>query len=213
MIAANGPALLAWLARVALGAVLIFSGAEKLRDLDAFVMAAVDFHVLDQRIVVRLARMLPGVEIGLGIALVLGVAPNVMIIAALAVLSVFAAAVIVNIRRGRAIACHCFGAASHDVVGPATLVRIGVLATLAVYAGFAQRSGVDSRAVLSNLSASDWGAMASILASIVVMILMIGPADVIARMFIATRRSATARRRREARLAASALSVGVEGSP
>lgn len=213
MIASNGPALMAWLARVALGAVLIVSGAEKLRDLDAFVMAAVDFHVLDQRIVVTLARMLPFVELGLGVALVLGIAPNVMIVAALAVLSVFAAAVIVNVRRGRAIACHCFGAASHDVVGAATLVRIGVLATLAVYAGGAQLGGADSRAALSNLSASDWGAVASMLASIVVMILLISPADVIARMFIATRRSATVRRKRDARVAASALSVGVEGSP
>lgn len=78
------------------------------------------------------AAVLPGAELG---AAGLLVVPSVRVlgaVAALALLTVFSAAVAVSLRAGRRPVCHCFGARSDRPIGPDTLARNAALGALAV---------------------------------------------------------------------------------
>ncbi len=69
----------------------------------------------------------------LAIATTLLFDPTVGAAAALALLAIVSAAVAANLIRGRTPECHCFGRLSQGPVGPATLARNGLLASLAGY--------------------------------------------------------------------------------
>ncbi|HUS14695.1 MAG TPA: MauE/DoxX family redox-associated membrane protein [Chloroflexia bacterium] len=77
------------------------------------------------------ARGMPLVEALVGALLLLGLALQPAALAAAALLLVFTATVVADLRQGTATACHCFGRFSNEQVSPATLVRNGVLIVLA----------------------------------------------------------------------------------
>jgi uncharacterized membrane protein YphA (DoxX/SURF4 family) len=81
-----------------------------------------------------LAPVLPWLEIGLGALLVAGLGRPWDAAAAIALLVAFSAAIGVHLRRGDAVPCGCFGAASTRPVGGRDLVRNAVLVGLAVVA-------------------------------------------------------------------------------
>jgi uncharacterized membrane protein YphA (DoxX/SURF4 family) len=93
-----------------------------------------------------LARAVPAAELGLAAALVLR--PRAGALVALAMLAAFSIALAGPIRRGSAVSCGCFGSTGRDPVGPADLVRNGLLAVLALPALAAGAGAVPSLAAV-----------------------------------------------------------------
>jgi len=125
---------LAAVGRAALGLTFLVSGIAKLRDLSAFVAGALVYQVLPARMVRPLARLLPFVEVGLGLALIGGIGGRPALALALILVLVFSVAVIVNLHRGHSIPCYCLGVSSNEVIGVATLARLVVLGVMAAVA-------------------------------------------------------------------------------
>src|SRR5688572_24880451 len=138
------------LLRLVLAAVLAVAGTAKLLDRDGARDAAVGFAV---------AASLGPAATAQGAAL-----------AAVALLMGFSAAIGVAIVRGRRVECHCFGALSSSVAGPATLVRN--LALLAA-AGAVAAAGPGT-----SLTALDgaWNAVAALAAALVLVVTVGGVA-------------------------------------
>jgi len=118
-------------ARVVLAAVLLVSAVAKLRTRDATRKQMVAVIGEDRR-VAALVSVLPGVEIVVAVALVAAWSPVPGLIA----LILFAIFTGILLRaQARHVPCACFGAGATDApVGPASIVRNGVLAALAVLA-------------------------------------------------------------------------------
>ena len=121
-----------WVARLVLGVSFLLSGAGKLPDLPGFIDAAVRYRVGAEHVVRRLARALPFAELSLAAALLVGIMPRLAAVASLALLAVFAYAVITNLRRGRRIPCACGGVGGQEEIGVATVARIAALGLAAV---------------------------------------------------------------------------------
>lgn len=115
-------------ARTALGLVLLWAGAAKLVQ-PAWPATAAAFGAPR-----RLIPVLPWVELGLGALLVPGVGMPWTALAALCLLGAFTAALAVNLRRGTAAPCGCFGETSPAPVGWDSLLRNVLLCVLAVLA-------------------------------------------------------------------------------
>ncbi len=75
--------------------------------------------------------LLPWGELGLALALLLGLALPVTAAAAAILLLCFIGAVAINLRRGRAITCNCYGIADTSTIGRGTIARNMLLLLLA----------------------------------------------------------------------------------
>lgn len=113
------------LAAAAVGATLLVSGASKL--------AARDWPAQAAALGVgrRLASVVPGVELALGAALVVGLARRAAALAAVALLCAFTALLAVRLIQGVRPVCACFGRLSRRPIGWTTLARNVVLIGLA----------------------------------------------------------------------------------
>lgn len=118
---------LAVIAAFALGATLLASGVEKLRDRTGFVLAVMEYRILPTRLSIVYGRALPFAEVLVGLALIAGFVPLAAGAAALALLASFLVGVTVNMARGRELDCHCFGSRSNEPLGWLTVIRILVL--------------------------------------------------------------------------------------
>lgn len=94
-------------ARVVLGLVFLAAAIAKLSDVRAFTEAVAGYELVPRRLVAPLAGLLPYVEAALGLLVILGVALAGAASALAFLLSAFAGAVAVNLRRGRVIDCGC----------------------------------------------------------------------------------------------------------
>jgi len=95
-------------ARVVLGALFFYAGAIKIMDPAAFALAVYNYHILPACLVNMTAIILPWVEVGAGICLVLGLwIPGGALIVSMLLL-VFTLALGFNLSRGLDIACGCF---------------------------------------------------------------------------------------------------------
>jgi uncharacterized membrane protein YphA (DoxX/SURF4 family) len=103
-------------ARLCLGLVLLTSALSKLADLRGFVQGALAYDLLPPSAMRVLAGLLPPVELVLAIALLLGIAPPLAGSATALLLICFTVGLVVNLRRGRAIACHCGGLAGNRLI-------------------------------------------------------------------------------------------------
>lgn len=123
-------AALALAARIVLAAVLVLSATSKLRASDTTRAQVV--ALVGPRAGGAVARALPFVELSLAVALVVwwSAVPGVV-----ALLLVAAFTVVLVRAQSRRLPCPCFGGGVNaDPVGPAAIVRNGVLAALAVVA-------------------------------------------------------------------------------
>lgn len=121
---------LPFVAAIALGLTLLASGVSKLRDRDGFVLGVLEYQVLPKQLAILYGRCLPFVEVLLGLALVVGVWPDVAGFASAALLLSFSIAVAINLARGRRLECHCFSSENGERLGWLTLVRLGILLVL-----------------------------------------------------------------------------------
>jgi uncharacterized membrane protein YphA (DoxX/SURF4 family)/thiol-disulfide isomerase/thioredoxin len=136
------------LARLFLAWVFATAGVAKLADGDGFRRTLTDFG-LPASCATFFGLLLPLIELVVAVFLILLDLAWWGALLALALLSVFGAAIAVNLARGRAPDCRCFGQFHPAPVGRSTLVRNLALAAVAA---FVMWEGVES----AGLSAISW---------------------------------------------------------
>ena len=121
--------------RFVLGTVFALAGLAKLPRRAHFEDAVRGYRLLPDRLAPPIARWLPVVEVAAGTLLLLGLG-TALVAGLLGVfLVVFTGAVAINLARGRAIDCGCYGAGPSRTIGRPTLVRnLGLLAMAVVVA-------------------------------------------------------------------------------
>ena len=159
-----------------LAAVLLVSGAAKLRDPQATRDA---FDALRVPAVVPAdasARVLPWAEIALGALLL--VAPGGWLVpvavALLLLMLTYAALIARALRFDEPVTCSCFGSLGRHDVDRTTLVRNGLLVLLAAVATAAAVSGASAPAAIGDLDASGWWALLAAAAAVTVAVLVAG---------------------------------------
>ncbi len=129
--------VLARVGAVVLAAVFAWAAAAKLRDRDG---TASEFAAMGLPAPTAASVAVPVVELVVAVALVLGAAvgrPSPAAFAAFALLVGFTVHLASIVRTGRPVACRCFGGASTEPVSGRSLVRNGVLLTLAAFVAVA----------------------------------------------------------------------------
>ncbi|HEY8583899.1 MAG TPA: MauE/DoxX family redox-associated membrane protein, partial [Capillimicrobium sp.] len=132
--------LILLVARAALAAVFLVAGLAKLADRDGSRAAMRGFGA-PERAVAPLGLALPVAELLIGAALVPAASAPWAALAALALLTVFVAAIARAMRRGEAPDCHCFGQLHSAPAGRSTLIRNGALAAIAALVAVAGLAG------------------------------------------------------------------------
>lgn len=125
--------VVAVVARVLLAAVFAAAGTAKLAD-RAGIRRAVEEFGTPMRFAAPVALLLPLVELAVAGLLLPSTTAGAAVVAALALLAVFTAAVAVSLLRGRAPDCHCFGQLHSAPASWKTLVRNAGLAAVGVIA-------------------------------------------------------------------------------
>jgi uncharacterized membrane protein YphA (DoxX/SURF4 family) len=119
-------------ASIGVGLIFVTTGWAKVRHRALLEGVVANYRILPQRLVAPVARLLPGVEMVTGVALIAGLG-RVPALAATALLLAFAAAMAVNVRRGRLfIDCGCGLSHLRQHVSWALIARNGILAALLV---------------------------------------------------------------------------------
>jgi thiol-disulfide isomerase/thioredoxin len=121
-----------FLARLLLAVVFAVAGIAKLADREGTRRALTGFGV-PGRLAVPGAIALPVAELAVAVLMLPASTASWGAFGALVLLGSFVAAIAVNLLRGRAPDCHCFGAFHSEPAGPKTLVRNAVLAGVAVF--------------------------------------------------------------------------------
>lgn len=109
--------------RLSLGFIFLGSALTKLRHPAAFVQAVLGYRILPSTAARAFGWLLPLAELGTAVLLLIGSLQLVAAVLTLLLLLSFAIALSINIVRGRAVPCHCFGAASTSRIGWHSLVR------------------------------------------------------------------------------------------
>ena len=122
---------LAGVAAFVVGAVLVLSGSAKLASrawpAQARALGAPAIAVV----------LVPPVELGLGVLLLVGLGRTLVALAAAALLLAFTALLAVRLKEGRRPPCACFGPWSSRPIGPGSIARNAVLIALALIAALA----------------------------------------------------------------------------
>jgi uncharacterized membrane protein YphA (DoxX/SURF4 family) len=119
--------------RFVLGTVFALAGLAKLPRRAQFEDAVRGYQLVPDRLAPPIAHWLPVLELAAGALLLLGLATAPVAALLGAVLVVFTGAVAINLARGRAIDCGCYGAGPSRTIGWSTLVRnLGLLAMAVV---------------------------------------------------------------------------------
>lgn len=117
-----------WLsAQIGLGLILVIGGLVKIHQMPVFTRAVAAYNLLPQRIV---AVMVAAVECAFGLLLVTGIAVAATAAAVGAMLTLFAAAMTINVARGRRNDCGCGGLIGGGIIGWRLIVRNLLLALL-----------------------------------------------------------------------------------
>jgi peroxiredoxin len=157
-------------ARILLAAVLAVAGATKLADRTGSRQAVIDFG-LPAALAGPLGRFVPLAELAAA-ALLLPVATAWWGgLGALALLLAFTVGIVVNLARGRRPECRCFGQLHSEPVGWPTLVRNGVLASVAGFVVWQGRAdpGASAVAWLGDLTTAERVALLLGVASLVLL--------------------------------------------
>lgn len=125
------------LARLILGGVLLAAGLLKYQHLDKSQMAVRAYELLPIAIANFIGIVLPFLEIGMGILLMLGAGTRMMGIAGAALMFIFVIGISQAWARGLSIDCGCFGGGGKVAPGTANylpeLLRDAGLAALGIY--------------------------------------------------------------------------------
>jgi protein-disulfide isomerase/uncharacterized membrane protein YphA (DoxX/SURF4 family) len=113
--------------RVALGAIWIVAGAEKVSDPAVFVRAVRAYEVVPEWLVKGIGYGLPFLEITVGVLLILGIGTRITAIAAGFLFVVFLIGIIQASARGLQIDCGCFGGGGSLAKGADTTYTLDIL--------------------------------------------------------------------------------------
>ncbi len=115
-------------ARVVLGAVLLAAGIAKLRRRGPFEEAVVEFALIPRLSQGFIIKILPIVEIVIGVLLLTGYYASMAILSALILLHAFAAASIATMARSKRVSCGCFGRRTDVLTWRVVLRNLGLIA-------------------------------------------------------------------------------------
>ncbi|HEX7853421.1 MAG TPA: MauE/DoxX family redox-associated membrane protein [Sphingobium sp.] len=129
-VSAGGLAVAGLAGSIAVGLIFLTAGGQKLRHRAILPGVIANYRILPERLVGPLAAVLPVLEIATGLALIAGVAP-LPALTAILLLLLFAAAMAVNIARGRRqIDCGCGGPELRQALSWVLVLRNLLLAAL-----------------------------------------------------------------------------------
>ncbi|MCB9847695.1 MAG: DoxX family membrane protein [Phycisphaeraceae bacterium] len=132
---------IATLARYALGALFIFSGAVKLQDPQAFAFAIKGFKIItNEALMTQATFAVPWTEVLIGVLLVLGLFTRAAAGALLIMLAGFTAAVVSVLARDIDTECGCFGRFLGSKIDQSTIIRNAML-LIFTFAVFYNRGG------------------------------------------------------------------------
>lgn len=142
--------------RVLLAAVFLVAGVAKLLDREGTRAAVQDFGA-PAALAGPLAVALPLAEIALAVLLIPTATAVAGALGALALLTLFSAAIALSLARGHAPECHCFGQLHSAPAGWATLARNGALAAVAglTFAGSIAEPGTGTFEWLAGLGTAE----------------------------------------------------------
>ncbi|MHB1128969.1 MAG: MauE/DoxX family redox-associated membrane protein [Ilumatobacteraceae bacterium] len=126
--------LIAWLCSGSVGAVFVFAGVTKIALGPDWQVQARNLGV--PQITVRFVRLVPWLEIVIGLGLIARVFSGVINTVALIMLMSFTALIVGQLMHGRRPPCACFGRRSTRPIGWSNVIRNMVLATLILVATF-----------------------------------------------------------------------------
>ncbi len=115
-------------ARWLLALLFLTSGVSKLSETAGFAETVSRYEILPVRHVPAVSRAIPVFEVALGLVLAAGVLPAVAGWVASAALLAFAAAVTINLLRGRRFDCGCGGVMQREIGWPLVVRNLGVAA-------------------------------------------------------------------------------------
>jgi len=118
--------------RLCLAFFFISAAVRKLADQQRFIQGTLEYEILPPRVARSTATVLPWLELLFGIAMLLGVGLPVVGMATAVLVAAFIIAVYLNLRRGREIACNCYGIAGTVTISGGTLARNGLLLAMAI---------------------------------------------------------------------------------
>jgi len=125
------------ISRLTLGGVLLVAGLLKFQHLDKSQMAVRAYELLPIGFANFMGIILPFLEIGMGILLILGAGTRIMGLAGAALMLVFTFGISWAWARGLSIDCGCFGGGGQVEPGTANylpeLIRDAVLAAMGIY--------------------------------------------------------------------------------
>ena len=113
--------------QLGIGLVLLLSAVGKGRDPTRFAERVVDYQILPAQLAYAFGLALISLEAWLGVAHLTGWLLRFAVPIALATFAVFVVAVLVNLGRGRALPCYCFGYNDADTGPRGALVRLLLL--------------------------------------------------------------------------------------
>ncbi len=134
-----------WPIRIGLGLVLLYAAVPKLGDLAGTVQSVEAYNLLPTPLAVAFGYALPFGELTLGLLLVLGMLTRLAALGGAALMLSFVVAIGVNLARGDAPSCGCFGADASSPIDWTTLARdVGLLLGMAlVYLDSERRVSLD----------------------------------------------------------------------
>ncbi len=118
---------------VSVGVVFAYSVAPKLRKPRAFAEVVAKYELVPPALMWPASLLVIFAELIAAILLTTGIGTFIGVPIAVVTLATFAVAVLVNLRRGRAISCGCFGSSS-ERISVATVARLFVLVAVVVVA-------------------------------------------------------------------------------
>lgn len=114
------------------GIAFIFSGTSKLIDRTAFLTTLRSLTFLPQYLITIVYNLLPWIEFGLGVFIVMGALVVYAAILSLLMLAVFTIVMIVAMQKGLNVPCSCFGQFSRRPISKGTILRNLILILLLV---------------------------------------------------------------------------------
>ena len=113
--------------QLAIGWVLLFSSLGKWRDPMGFARGVEDYDVLPDRPAFVFGLLLVPLETAIAVSHLTGWWISAALLFGLAMFGSFAVAVAINLKRGRALPCYCFGDRDGETLSPQTLARLLLL--------------------------------------------------------------------------------------
>lgn len=129
--------------RFVLGTIFLLAGCAKLPRRGEFEQVVRRYELVPPRTATAISKWLPSVEIGSGCCLLLGIATVPVAALLVCLLVVFAAAVSVNLLRGREISCGCHALGAPSEITWSTVGRNIVLIAMALLVALASPIGFE----------------------------------------------------------------------